>query len=105
MIASLTPFEFFFRETTVEPRVFISHASRDRDFASRIAEALQRDGLRPWLDTQEISPGDSFLAQMNAGLGAAGYVLLLVSAAAHVSQWVTREWLAALANEATVLVP
>jgi TIR domain len=90
---------------TVEPRIFISHASSDRDFAVELAETLRHAGLEPWIDTQEISPGDSFLAQMNAGLGTAGYVLLLVSAAAHVSRWVTREWLAALANEATVLVP
>jgi hypothetical protein len=89
----------------MEPKIFISHSSSDRDFAGEIADSLQRVGLTPWLDTREISPGDSFLAQMNAGLGAAGYVLLLLSAASHSSRWVRREWLATLADEATVLVP
>jgi hypothetical protein len=73
--------------------------------ASQIAELLQEAGLNPWLDLQEISPGDSFLDQMSSGLGASGYVILLVSAAAHASRWVSREWLAALADEATVLLP
>lgn len=90
---------------SVQTRVFISHASSDSGFATEIATSLEQTGLKPWLDTKEISPGDSFLAAMNAGLGAAGYVLLLVSAASHASRWVSREWLAALANEATVLVP
>ncbi len=54
------------------PQVFISHASSDKDFASKIADSLQRIGLKPWLDMREISPGDSFLEQMNAGLGTAG---------------------------------
>jgi len=89
----------------VEPKIFISHASSDREIATEIADSLRRVGLTPWLDTREISPGDSFLAQMNTGLGTAGYVLLLVSAAAHASKWVSREWLAALASESTVLVP
>lgn len=73
--------------------------------ATAIANSLQDMGVTAWLDEREISPGDSFLAQMNAGLGTAGYVLLLVSTAAHASRWVSREWLAALANEDTVLIP
>ena len=86
-------------------KIFISYTHADSASARRIADALKRAGLEPWIDQEEIGPGDSFLEKMNAGLAASAYVLLLMSAAALASRWVNREWMSTLARQGTVLLP
>lgn len=86
-------------------KIFISYSSNDAKIATTIASALRQAGLEPWIARKEIRPGDSFLARMNEGLAEASYVVLLVSASALASKWVTREWLSALARDEIVLVP
>lgn len=88
-----------------ERKVFISYAHEDVALAERIATALKSAGVQVWIDQQQMSPGDSFLERMNEGLGDADYVLFLVSEASLGSRWVSREWMAALANRDTVVVP
>lgn len=85
-------------------RIFISYARSDADVAGEIREALEQAGLRPWLDSVEIAPGDSFVTKINQGLSEASYVLVLLSARSIRSEWVTREWTAALVGR-PVLVP
>lgn len=86
-------------------RVFISHSHLDGEIANLLADGLAGVGLKPWLSEHEIKPGDSFLEQMNQGLEEASYVLVLLSKAAIMSRWVTREWMAAMANRSTVVIP
>lgn len=86
-------------------KVFISYAHEDAALASEIAEKLKTTGVHVWIDQQEMAPGDSFIGRMNEGIGGADYVLLLVSEASLVSQWVSREWMSALAGGDTILVP
>lgn len=85
--------------------IFISYSHPDASIAQRIASALEFAGLAPWIDQQEIQPGDSFIEGMSEGLGEASYVLLLLSRAAAVSKFVNREWMSALASKTITLVP
>jgi TIR domain len=89
----------------VRSQVFISYAREDETVAQQVADALSRAGLNPWIDTKKIEWGDSFLQRMNEGLAGASYVILLISPAAATSRWVEREWMAALADRGTVLLP
>jgi hypothetical protein len=89
----------------MNPRVFISYSRSDLALANRVRSALDSIGLNPWIDHIEISPGQSFLEKMNEGLREASYVLVLLSPASLNSRWVTREWMSALADEGTVLIP
>lgn len=86
-------------------RIFVSYTKTDSGVALRIIAALKAAGLQPWIDQEEIQPGDSFIEKMNSGLTAASYVLLLVSPASLASRWVNREWMSALARQSTVLLP
>jgi hypothetical protein len=86
-------------------RIFISHAHADASLADELARALEAAGFAPWIDQREIRPGDSFLERMNAGLGVASYVVVLLSSTSSSSRWVTKEWMVALADQATVVVP
>jgi hypothetical protein len=89
----------------VNDRIFISYAHQDARAAEVVRQALSDAGFRPWIDTREIRPGESFIAAMNEGVGSASYLLLLVSQATQLSEWVSREWMSALANRATVVIP
>lgn len=86
-------------------KIFISHSSEDEDAACEIVALLTSAGLEPWLDLQEITPGDSFLERMNEGLRDASYVLVLLSSASISSRWVNKEWMAALASGSSILIP
>ncbi len=85
--------------------VFISYASEDRAEAAEIADALGDAGLAPWIAEREVDPGQSFVEEIDAALGYASYLVLLLSASSLRSRWVRREWAAALAGEAIVLLP
>ena len=86
-------------------RIFISHSTADEEIAAKIAAALDKAGFSSWIDLREIRPGDSFIGKMNEGLADASYMLLLISSASINARWVTREWTAALAARATVIIP
>jgi hypothetical protein len=86
-------------------KIFISHAHGDRSVADDVEAALRAAGLQTWLDVREIAPGDSFLKLMNEGLADSSYVLVLLSSASLRSDWVTKEWMAAMAGRSTVVVP
>jgi hypothetical protein len=84
-------------------RIFISYARADAAVAGRIHEELTRLGLATWLDTADISPGESFVTKIDQGLSEASYVLSLLSGWSVRSEWVTREWSVAIARKTTVV--
>ncbi len=71
--------------------VFISHSSRDKPAVRELAERLKRDGLRVWLDEWEIGPGDSIFSKVEHGLEQSRVLILVMSANAFASEWVTLE--------------
>lgn len=85
--------------------IFISYSHADSESAAQIRLALEQAGLKPWIDSVEIEPGQSFLHRMNVGLSEASYLLALISKNSTVSLWVNREWMAALANRDIVFIP
>lgn len=92
-------------ETSRLAPIFISYSTKDAAAANAVFSSLEELGLKPWLASREVRPGESFVKAINTALGSAGYVLLLVSRASMASRWVEREWMAALSKEGTVLLP
>jgi hypothetical protein len=46
---------------SMEPRVFVSHASEDKDrFVLGFARRLRENGVDAWLDQWEMKPGDTY---------------------------------------------
>lgn len=46
----------------MSPKVFVSHASEDKDrFVLEFASRLRHKGIDAWLDKWEMLPGDSLL--------------------------------------------
>jgi hypothetical protein len=79
--------------------VFISHASEDKPVATEIANGLEARGFTVWMDSQQITIGDSIFKKVNDGLARSRYGVVLLSARFFEKGW-TKEELAALAGRA-----
>lgn len=50
---------------TSPPRVFVSHASEDKErFVNGFATRLRANGVDAWLDKWEMLPGDSLVGKI-----------------------------------------
>lgn len=73
-------------------KVFVSHSTKDKQFAKWLSIDLANAGHRPWLDEWEIRAGDSIPTQIGLGIEDCDFVLVLLSKKSTSSHWVEREW-------------
>src|SRR5262249_3417779 len=80
--------------------VFVSYASEDRlAVAVPLRQALEKQGLRVWLDRGELTVGDGLREKINEGLSQSRFAVVVVSRASLAKQWPRDEWSAVLALE------
>jgi hypothetical protein len=71
--------------------VFLSHSSKDKDLVKAIATELTQRGIIPWLDINELLPGQSLTKHLEKAVNnQAGFVVIL-SEASVTSSWVEDE--------------
>jgi len=80
--------------------VFLSHSSKDKGLARRIAVELGMSGIRVWFDEWEILVGQSITQRIEHGLDDADYVVVLLTPHSIESGWVGKEWRSRVADEA-----
>jgi hypothetical protein len=80
-----------------QPRVFVSHASADAQFANHLADDLRASGADVWLDSSHMGAGD-FVAHINNALASREFVVLVLTPASIQSPWVSQEFNAAIAR-------
>ncbi len=79
-------------------RVFISYASRYEDWVKTLHDNLEKTlaaaGRQPklFLDQVDLSPGSSWVNQLQAGLDDAEHLVLVATPEAMASSWVEAEW-------------
>ncbi len=72
--------------------VFLSHASEDKDDVARpLAKLLEARGLKVWYDETELKIGDNLVAQLNAGINASRFGILVLSNAFFEKHWTKYE--------------
>jgi WD40 repeat protein len=71
--------------------VFLSHSAKDKDVVRDIAARLRNDGVRVWLDEEQIKPGDNAAAKIEEGLERSRVLVLCMSANAFGSEWARLE--------------
>lgn len=92
------------------PRVFVSHASEDKErFVNRFAVKLRENGVDAWLDKWEMLPGDSLVDKIfEEGLKEAQAVIVVLSRISVEKPWVREELNAAFVkriNTGSKLIP
>ena len=92
------------------PRVFVSHASEDKErFVNRFAARLRENGVDAWLDKWEMLPGDSLVDKIfEEGLKEALAVIVVLSQVSVGKPWVREELNAAVVkriNTGSKLIP
>jgi hypothetical protein len=76
--------------------VFLSHSSRDRRFARRLAETLRRHGVPVWFAETDIVGAKQWHDEIGKALARCDWFLLVLSPHSLKSTWVSRELLYAL---------
>src|SRR5262245_55785249 len=79
--------------------IFLSHSSRDKLFARKLAGDLRAAGLTVWVDEAEIQIGDSLIAKLESGIDDMEYLAVVLSPDSVSSEWVKREVAMALTKE------
>ena len=77
----------------MNPKVFISHASEDKErFVLKFSARLREDGIDAWLDQWEMLPGDSLIDKIfEEGLKEAKAVIVVLSKFSVDKPWVREE--------------
>lgn len=70
---------------------FISYNHEDKQFARRIHDRLQSEGIRCWLDEKQMLPGDDIYVEIDKGIRYWDKVLLCCSEHSLKSWWVDNE--------------
>jgi WD40 repeat protein len=72
---------------TFDYDVFLSYSSKDRNVVHALAEKLRNAGLRVWLDSWVIQPGDPISLKIQHGLEKSRVLLMCMSKAYFRSGW------------------
>lgn len=73
-------------------KIFISHSSKDKQFARWLSVDLANLGHKPWLDEWQIKVGQSIPSRISEGLQESDVVVVVLSPNSVESGWVEREW-------------
>lgn len=72
--------------------MFISHSSKDKQFARWLAVELANSGHSPWLDEWKIRVGESIPLKVSQGIKDCHALIVVLSEHAVASRWVENEW-------------
>jgi hypothetical protein len=78
---------------------FISHSSKDQDFANKLYADLQNKGVRCWFAPEDIKIGDKFRARIDESIRIYDKLLLVLSENSVSSHWVEKEVETAMERE------
>lgn len=81
------------------PLVFISHSSRDKEVAIRLASEFRDRGLDIWIDHERIEFGESIPNAIEKGLTQSQCLVVIVSQAFRESKWCRAEYEPLLVKE------
>ncbi len=89
------------QSNNIAPKVFISHATADKDrFVLEFAARLRSKGVDAWVDQWEMNPGDSIVDKIfEEGLKDCQAMIVVLSAHSVKSKWVREELNAAVVRK------
>ena len=82
---------------------FFSYHSGDAGWVATLKAALESKGVRVWIDSEQLRPGDLFPGALARAIGSVHCVVLVLSRGALASAWVEEEYSLALAHRRQVV--
>jgi hypothetical protein len=83
--------------------VFIAHSSWDRALAKKICGAIESRGIRCWLSSRDVGPGENRQDAIDAAIDAAKFMILVLTENASQSDEVKKELALAASNKTVVI--
>jgi hypothetical protein len=71
--------------------VFISYSNKDKTFVFKLKDDLNENGIKTWVDIEQISPGSMWQDELKIGIEESSIVLIILSENYFSSNWVTIE--------------
>lgn len=84
--------------------VFISYSSKNQFDADLVKQVLQSNGIRCWMAPDDIPSGENYAKAIPAAIRGCRVFVLLLSVAAQMSPWVSKE-LDLAVNGSKVIIP
>ncbi|GAK59162.1 uncharacterized protein U27_06138 [Candidatus Vecturithrix granuli] len=82
--------------------VFLSYAPQDKTFVRHLAEYFRHEGLKVWLDDEQIDIGDQMIKKIEQGLQNSQFLVVCLSRYFNNSPWCRSECLPRLIRETNV---
>lgn len=67
------------KSSQIERRIFIVYARKDIETAKEVANLLRKANLEPWLDIDNIVPGQIWKDEINRAMASSGAAIILIS--------------------------
>jgi len=94
---------------TAKPDIFISHSSRDKPAAIRLASTLNFCAIDVWLDDWELEVGQSLTDEIAKAMDDSRFIAILITENYNKTVWTKTEYKKALSREQkegrTVMLP
>ena len=72
-------------------KAFISHSSKDKPIARKVAEQLRQMGWKVWIDEGELKPGDSLAEKLSSAISEVDIFVIILTNNSISSNWVKYE--------------
>lgn len=79
--------------------IFISYSHQDKEFVEKLAGNLVKHKARVWVDTWELSVGDSIIQKIQTAIQKADALIVVLSKASVESEWCKKELTSGLLRE------
>lgn len=94
---------------TAKPNIFISHSSRDKPAAIRLASTLNFCAIDVWLDDWELEVGQSLTDEIAKAMDDSRFIAILITENYNKTVWTKTEYKKAMSREQkenrTVMLP
>ncbi len=85
-------------------KIFLSYSHKNKDFAEKVANDLEKVGHEVWWDITDIEGGDRWAKEIQEGITQSEIFVIIVSPDAIISEWVEKEFIFA-SNKNMKIIP
>lgn len=80
-------------------KIFISHSSKDKEFARILRNSLHAENIDTWFDEDDILVGDDFIQSIEEGLEKSDFIAIVLTPNFETGPWAQKEYRTALTEQ------